>query len=113
MATTFIDTNKLPRQKAAQGEVTEILNRELAGARNVLGMLRWLQSGEKFEAQPAGQHQLLYLMEGKGSIHLDGKEYALSRGAGVYLGPSEAATIQAADEASLKLLHLVVPQIPK
>jgi hypothetical protein len=32
---------------------------------------------------------------------------------GVYLGPSETATIQAADGATLKFFHLVVPQIPK
>jgi len=32
MALTFIDTNKLPRQKTAQGEATEILNQALAGA---------------------------------------------------------------------------------
>ena len=114
--TTFIDTNKLPRTKTPQGEVTEVLNRELAGARNVLGMLRWLKAGEKFEAESTDKHQLIYLMEGSGSIHLDNKDYAVSKGAGVYLGPSETATIQAADGAAdgaaVKLFHLVVPRIP-
>ena len=37
MALTFIDTNKLPRVKTAQGEATEILNGQLAGAKNVTG----------------------------------------------------------------------------
>lgn len=109
---TFIDTNKLPRKKTAAGEVTEVLNRDLCGAKNVVAALRWLKSGERFEANPSDKHQLLYLMEGSGSIRLDNKDYEVSKGAGVYLGPSETATIQPAAGASLKLLHLVVPQIP-
>ena len=109
---TFIDTNKLPRVKTPQGEVTEILNQQLVGAKNVLGTLRWLSPGEKFEAEPQEKHQLIYLMEGQGSIRLDGKDYDVSRGAGVYLGPSESATIQAGAGSPLKLFHLVVPRIP-
>jgi mannose-6-phosphate isomerase-like protein (cupin superfamily) len=109
---TFIDTNKLPRVKTPQGEVTEILNQRLAGAKNVLGTLRWLSPGEKFQADPLEKHQLIYLMEGSGQIHLDNKDYDVSRGAGVYLGPSESATIQAGGSSALKLFHLVVPHIP-
>lgn len=110
---TFIDTNKLPRVKTPQGAVTEILNNALVGAKNVLGMLRWLEPGEKFQTETMDKHQLLYLMEGKGKIRLDNKDYDVAKGAGVYLGPSEAATIQAADGASVKIFHLVVPKIPK
>src|SRR5947209_17310815 len=110
---TFIDTNKLPRVKTPQGEVTEVLNHDLVGAKNVLGMLRWLKPGERFQAETSDRHQLVYLMEGRGSVHLDGKSYEVSRGAGVYLGPSESATIQAADGAPVKLFHLVVPKIPR
>ncbi len=109
---TFIGTNKLPREKTTEGEVTEILNRGLCGAKNVVAALRWLNPGEKFKAEPSNKHQLIYLMEGKGSIRLDNKDYDVLKGAGVYLGPSESATIQPASGASLKLLHLVVPQIP-
>ena len=111
MSLTFIDTNTLPRRKTSQGEVTEIMNRALCGARNVHGSLRWLKAGEKFDAAASDQHQLIYLMEGQGKINLDNKDYDVSRGAGVYLGPSESATIQAAG-ASLKLFHLIVPHIP-
>ena len=110
---TFIDTNKLPRVKTPQGEATEILNQRLAGAKNVLGTLRWLSPGEKFQADPLEKHQLIYLMEGSGQIHLDNKDYDVSRGAGVYLGPAETAAIRAANGASLKLFHLIVPHIPK
>jgi hypothetical protein len=109
---TFIDTNKLPRVKTPHGEVTEILNQQLVGAKNVLGTLRWLSPGEKFQADPLEKHQLIYLMEGSGQIRLENKDYDVGRGAGVYLGPSETATIQAGGSASLKLFHLVVPRIP-
>src|SRR5580658_1760588 len=105
MTTTFIDTNSLPRVETPEGEVTEILNGKLAGAKNVVGSLRWLDSGETFYAGPIGKHQLLYLMEGSGTITLEGKDYPVAKGAGVYLGPSEGATIQG---DSLKLFHLVV-----
>jgi len=113
MTTTFIDTNKLPRVETPDGEVAEILNGKLAGAKNVVGALRWLESGEAFHAGPSGKHQLIYLMEGSGTINLEKKDYAVAKGAGVYLGPSEGATIQAAQGASLKLFHLVVEQIPQ
>jgi glyoxylate utilization-related uncharacterized protein len=112
-STTFIDTNKLPRVKTPQGEVTEILNHHLVGAKNVLGMLHWLKSGEAFQPEVIPKHQLIYLMEGKASINLEDKDYEVAHGAGVYLGPSETATIRAADGSTAKLFHLVVPQIPR
>ena len=111
-ALTFIDTNKLPRVKTPEGEVTEILSERLEGAKNVFGTLRWLEPGEKFTTEQQPKHQLIYLMEGHGSIRLDNKDYDVGRGAGVYLGPSESATIQAAPGSKLKLFHLVVPRIP-
>jgi len=111
-ALTFIDTKKLPRVKTPQGEVTEILNEKLEGAKNVFGTLRWLGPGEKFEAGAQEKHQLIYLMEGQGTIRLENKDYDAGRGAGVYLGPSEGATIQAGAGSALKLFHLIVPRIP-
>ena len=109
--TTFIDTNTLPRRKTANGEVTEIVNRELAGAENVLCMLRWLQGGEQFAPEPSERHQLIYLMDGRGRITLDGKDHEVSKGSGLYLGPFEVAAIQADPGASLKLFHVLVPKI--
>lgn len=109
---TFIDTNQLPRVKTPQGEITEILNEKLEGAKNVFGTLRWLAPGEKFQAEPLNKHQLIYLMEGQGIIRLENKDYDVARGAGVYLGPSESATIQAGVGSTLKLFHLIVPRIP-
>jgi len=113
MTTTFINTNELPRVESAQGEFTEILNGALVGARNVLGTLRWLEAGESFHAAAIGKHQLIYLMEGSGAIELDGKSYDVTKGSGVYLGPTESATIRAAKGGSMKLFHLAVPPIPQ
>ena len=95
------------------GDMTEILNDALAGAKNVVATLRWLASGERFAAAASDKHQLLYLMQGSGSVSLDGKTHEVTQGMGLYLGPSESASIQAAPGAKLKIFHLVVPQIPK
>ena len=112
--TVFIDTTTLPRQKmSGGGEMSEILNGALAGAKNVVGTLRWLKSGQQFAAAPSYRHQLLYLMEGSGSITLEGKTHDVTQGMGLYLGPSESATVAAAPGTTLKIFHLVVPQIPK
>ena len=114
MSLTFIDTNKLAKKATAgQGEVTEVLNEALCGAHNVHGSLRWLQSAETFKPQAMNKHQLIYLMEGKGRILLNDRGYDVGKGAGIYLGPSETATIEASTGTALKLFHLIVPQIPK
>jgi len=110
--TTFIDTNTLPKVASPQGEFTEILNSSLVGAKNVLGVLRWLRPGESFKADAGNKHQLLYLMEGAGTINLENKNHEVSKGMGIYLGPSETATISATASA-VKVFHLTVPQIPK
>jgi hypothetical protein len=110
MSLTFIDTNKLPKEKTSHGEVTEVLNAKLVGAKNIVAALRWLKSGDQLEAKPAGKHQLIYLLEGKGSIRLNGKDYDVGKGAGIYLGPDEGATISAA--GALKLFHINVPSTP-
>jgi len=114
MTTTYIDTHQCPRVKlaGAQGTVAEIVNRELCGAENVVGMLRWLDAGERFDAELLpDRHQLIYLMEGDGVITLQNKDYEVSKGAGFYLGPLETAGIRQAGSAPLKLFHLVVPKV--
>jgi len=113
MTTTFIKTGDCPKRKiAGAGEVAEIMNEKLCGAKNGLGMLRWLRAGERVEADAqAGSHQLIYLMEGQGVITLDAKDYEVGKGAGVYLGPNERATVRHAGGATLKLFHLVVPKL--
>jgi hypothetical protein len=111
--TTFIDTTKLPRVKTPYGESTEVLNNAMVGAKNVLGEVHYLNAGEQFAAAPQDKHQLIYLMAGAGSIDLEGKNYDVPRGAGVYLGPNETAVIKASAGGEVKLFHLTVPQIPK
>jgi mannose-6-phosphate isomerase-like protein (cupin superfamily) len=114
MSTTHIDTKAIARKalNGGQGQVAEIVNQALCGAKNVLGMLRWLSDGEHFAAESLEDtHQLLYLMEGDGVISLGDDDVEVSQGAGVYLGPMETARIHHAGGSTLKLLHLVVPKV--
>lgn len=94
------------------GEMTEILNQALAGAKNVVGTLRWLPSGETFTAEPLDRHQLLYLMEGQARVTLEGKTHDVTGGMGIYLGPSETASIQGSSGSPAKIFHLVVASVP-
>jgi glyoxylate utilization-related uncharacterized protein len=113
MSLTYIDTNKIPHTKVSgSGEFAEILNNQLCGAKNVVGSLRWLNSGEKLDvSSDKDTHQLVYLMQGEATITLDSKDHSVRKGAGVYVGPSESVTIKHAGTAPLKLFHLVVPHL--
>jgi glyoxylate utilization-related uncharacterized protein len=112
MANTYIDTNRIPRSTVAgAGEMTEVLNDRLAGAKNVVATVRWLQSGDRLDAGAPNVHNLVYLMDGEATIALNGTEHRVTKGAGVYLGPSETARISHAGAAPLKLFHLTVPKL--
>ena len=112
MANTYIDTNRIPRSKlAGAGEVSEILNNQLAGAKNVVATLHWLNRGDHLDAGAPNFHHLVYLMEGEATIDLNGAEHRVAKGAGVYLGPAETARISHAGSTPLKLFHLTVPQL--
>ena len=111
MANTYIDTNTLPHTKTpGSGEFVEVLNNALCGAKNVVGSLRWLKGGEHYDAISDNKtHQLLYLMEGEGTITLNAKDHQVAKGNGIYLGPSESARIEQRGAAPLKIFQLVVP----
>jgi hypothetical protein len=111
MSLTFIDTNNIAREHSAQGDFKEILNEKLAGAKNVIGSLHWLDKGVTLDAGDA-KHNLFYLMEGGAKITLGGKAYDVPKGGGIYLQPSETATIEGVDGGT-KMLQLAVPVIPK
>jgi len=112
MPNTYIDTSKLPHTKVpGSGEFVEVLNNALCGAKNVVGSLRWLNAGERYDAIcDAKTNQLLYLMEGEGTITLNGEDHQVAKGNGVYLGPTESAKIAHRGSAPLKLFQLVVPK---
>jgi glyoxylate utilization-related uncharacterized protein len=115
MATTIIDTERCRRivLPEMQGTAAEIVNKELCGAKNVLGMLRWLAPGEHFDAESMlDKHQLIYFMAGDGVVTMAAHDYNLRQGAGIYLGPSETASIKQSGRETLKLFHLVVPRLP-
>jgi len=112
MATTFIDTKSCPRYRPgpSSGEMAEVLNNALCGAKSVHGALRWLAAGDWLDAAAsASDHQLLYLMEGEATITLKGTDYPVKRGAGLYLAPGESARIRQSGGSALKVFHLTVP----
>ena len=112
MANTYIDTNTLPHRKTpGSGEFVEVLNNALCGAKNVVGSLRWLHAGEQYDAScDAKTNQLLYLMEGEGTITLNAVDHQVGKGHGIYLGPSESARVAHRGSAPLKVFQLVVPK---
>jgi glyoxylate utilization-related uncharacterized protein len=112
MPNTYIDTSKLPHTNVpGAGEFVEVLNNALCGAKNVVGSLRWLNAGERYNAIcDAKTNQLLYLMEGEGTITLNGEDHQVAKGNGIYLGPTESAKIAHRGSAPLKLFQLVVPK---
>ena len=112
MSLTFIKTNECSRQvTAGSGASAEILNDALCGAKNVLAKLHWLNGSDKLKANAkAGTHELLYLMEGNAVITLNQKDYPVTKGAGVYLGPNEAADIKPDGKTDIKILQLIVPE---
>jgi glyoxylate utilization-related uncharacterized protein len=113
MAITHIDANKIPRTTTlGSGEFAEILNGPLCGAKNVIATLHWLRAGDHLDARSdSNTHQLLYLMEGEAAITLNSEEHRVAKGAGVYLGPSEAARVAHRGSGLLKIFHLVVPRL--
>jgi glyoxylate utilization-related uncharacterized protein len=112
VANTYIDSNKIPRTKVpGTGEFAEILNNRLAGAKNVIARLHWLDRGHQIDAAPdAKMHQLIYLLEGEGTIRLNDQDHKVAKGAGIYLGPSESARISQSGDTTLKLFYIVVPK---
>lgn len=114
MTTLYIDTEACRRipLPEMQGTVAEIVNKDLCGANNVRGMLRWLEPGEHFNAESLlEKHQLIYFMKGAGVVTLGGRDYDLTQGAGVYLAPGETASITQSGREALKLFHLVVVRL--
>jgi hypothetical protein len=109
MSLTFIDTNAIAREHTPHGDFKEILNEKLAGAKNVISSLRWLDKGESLDAGDE-KHNLYYFMDGTAKVTLAGKDYDVPKGGGIYLQPTESASI-AGDEGGVKILQLAVPVI--
>ena len=106
---TFIDTESCERKKLGKGlgEAAEILNNEICGAEEINASLRWLGEGDQFEVIPLPtSHQVIYMMEGNGVVSLEGKEFDVGPGAGLYLGPGESAALHGSAK-TLKAFHLI------
>ncbi len=107
---TFVDTGACERKSLGEGrgEAAEVVNQSLCGAEQISASLRWLGEGDRLEAAPlSGSHQLIYMMEGNGVVSLDGKDYDVGPGAGLYLAPGESAALRGAGGGTLKAFHLI------
>jgi glyoxylate utilization-related uncharacterized protein len=112
MANTYIDSNRIPHVSLpGSGEFAEILNNELAGAKNVVATLHWLKHGDRLDVGAANVHHLVYLMDGEATIRLNDADHRVGKGAGVYVGPSETARVSPAGGTPVKLFHLAVPKM--
>lgn len=110
MSTTIVKTKSIPMVADRSGASAEILNQKLCGAVYSHGVLRSLEGDAAFDAASAKpRHQLIYVLEGRGVVRIDAAEYEVEKGGGVYLAPSEAASIRQAGSGPLKLFHLTVP----
>ncbi|MBI3126818.1 MAG: hypothetical protein HYZ11_04355 [Candidatus Tectomicrobia bacterium] len=109
----FIDTEACERVGVGPGLGTaaEIMGPERCGAQNGRGLLRRVGPGERVEAEALpGARQLLYLMEGAGTIELGGKAHPAGAGMGVFLDLGEGAVVRHTGGAPLKVFHLIVPK---
>jgi mannose-6-phosphate isomerase-like protein (cupin superfamily) len=98
-------------------ERTFFVNKELTQIDDMLaGIMHYVKGGSSPYHLHKNCEHFYFIMQGHGTVESEegardvGPE--VSNGAGIYLGPSESATIQPSAGASLKLLHLVVPKIP-
>lgn len=110
--TMHIDAEACERvtQGPGRGTAAEIVGPERCGAKNVRGLLRWLEAGDRLEAAPLpASRQVIYVMEGQGVFELGGKHHAAGPRAGLYLGPGEGAALAHAGSGTLKVFHLVIP----
>ncbi|MCW9033710.1 MAG: AraC family ligand binding domain-containing protein [Rhodospirillales bacterium] len=113
MAITHIKTTDCPRKRLGIGEglVANVLEEGACGARNIIAKLRWLKDDDRFDLVPLpGTHQLVYFKNGEGAITLEGKTYNVSKGAGIYLAPTETAYFEARGDGILEFFHLIVPE---
>ncbi len=113
MAITHIRTADCPRKRLGIGEglVASIVEEGACGTRNMMAKLRYLKDDDRFDIVPLpGTHQLVYFMDGEGAITLEGKTYNVTKGAGIYLGPTETAYFEPRGEGILEFFHMIVPE---
>lgn len=93
-----------------RGSAREIMNRVLCGAETGVATIRTLSAGQATDLDPLPtSKQLVYIIEGAATVSLNGTNYPVGPGAGLYLEENEGAALAQDGEPDLVALHLVVP----
>jgi len=108
-----IDIEERPRQRVPEGHVTEVIEPSEDGTR-VRVAVQTVDPGKSYRVAPSDRTQVVYILEGQGAkVTCTGAngltEHIGQKRSGIYLEPSEEATI----EASASPLILLLVTVPK
>jgi mannose-6-phosphate isomerase-like protein (cupin superfamily) len=66
--------------------------------------------GRSAERKLVGQQEVLYIVDGRGRLHLDGRTHELEPSMGVYLAPGETYAVENAGPRDLHVLSVLAPE---
>ena len=66
--------------------------------------------GRSAERKLAGQQEVMYIVEGQGRLHLDGKTHELESNMGVFLAPGETYSVENTGPQDLHVLSVLAPE---
>jgi mannose-6-phosphate isomerase-like protein (cupin superfamily) len=66
--------------------------------------------GRSVERKLAGQQEVLYIVDGRGRLHLDGHTHELEPNMGVYLAPGETYAVENTGPDDLHVLSVLAPE---
>jgi mannose-6-phosphate isomerase-like protein (cupin superfamily) len=66
--------------------------------------------GRSVERTLAGQQEVLYIVDGRGRLHVDGHTHELEPNMGVYIAPGETYAVENTGDADLRVLSVLAPE---
>jgi mannose-6-phosphate isomerase-like protein (cupin superfamily) len=67
-------------------------------------------TGRSADRTLAGQQEVLYIVDGRGQLHVDGRTHDLEPNMGVYLAPGETYAVENSDPDDLHVLSVRAPE---
>jgi mannose-6-phosphate isomerase-like protein (cupin superfamily) len=67
-------------------------------------------TGRSADRTLAGQQEVLYIVDGRGRLHVDGRTHDLEPNMGVYLAPGETYAVENSDSDDLHVLSVLAPE---
>ena len=68
------------------------------------------RTGRSADRTLAGQQEVLYIVDGRGRLHVDGRTHDLEPNMGVYLAPGETYAVENSDSEDLHVLSVLAPE---